>query len=256
MELKGDKSKVGLYLSGQQIEVPNANIFIVQPTINQIVSFGEDNFLIAINLLVKTENLTKQLKEGNSGLELYSDFQLLMIVLREDPSVRQMVQDLFELIFPDYSIQITELGINFLIQNKESEQNSFVGQIHAYNFDDFKILLSDLFTVHGDKDTEEREFNPANDAAAKIAKKLQRGREQRAQARGPQSLFGIYCSVLSIGLGMDINIFYNYTPFQLFDAYNRYFAKMQSDFYMRVSTMPFMDVSSMEQPKEWSRHLY
>lgn len=256
MELKGDKSKVGLYLSGQQIEVPNANIFIVQPTINQIVSFGEDNFLIAINLLVKTENLTKQLKEGNSGLELYSDFQLLMIVLREDPSVRQMVQDLFELIFPDYSIQITELGINFLIQNKESEQNSFVGQIHAYNFDDFKILLSDLFTVHGDKDTEEREFNPANDAAAKIAKKLQRGREQRAQARGPQSLFGIYCSVLSIGLGMDINIFYNYTPFQLFDAYNRYFAKVQSDFYMRVSTMPFMDVSSMEQPKEWSRHLY
>ena len=256
MELKGDKSKVGLYLSGQQIEVPNANIFIVQPTINQIVSFGEDNFLIAINLLVKTENLTKQLKEGNSGLELYSDFQLLMIVLREDPSVRQMVQDLFELIFPDYSIQITELGINFLIQNKESEQNSFVGQIHAYNFDDFKILLSDLFTVHGDKDTEEREFNPANDAAAKIAKKLQRGREQRAQARGPQSLFGIYCSVLSIGLGMDINIFYNYTPFQLFDAYNRYFAKVQSDFYMRVSTMPFMDVSSMDQPKEWSRHLY
>ena len=256
MELKGDKSKVGLYLSGQQIEVPNANIFIVQPTINQIVSFGEDNFLIAINLLVKTENLTKQLKEGNSGLELYSDFQLLMIVLREDPSVRQMVQDLFELIFPDYSIQITELGINFLIQNKESEQNSFVGQIHAYNFDDFKILLSDLFTVHGDKDTEEREFNPANDAAAKIAKKLQRGREQRAQARGPQSLFGIYCSVLSIGLGMDINIFYNYTPFQLFDAYNRYFAKVQSDFYMRVSTMSFMDVSSMDQPKEWSRHLY
>lgn len=256
MELKGDKSKVGLYLSGQQIEVPNANIFIVQPTINQIVSFGEDNFLIAINLLVKTENLTKQLKEGNSGLELYSDFQLLMIVLREDPSVRQMVQDLFELIFPDYSIQITELGINFLIQNKESEQNSFVGQIHAYNFDDFKILLSDLFTVHGDKDTEEREFNPANDAAAKIAKKLQRGREQRAQARGPQSLFGIYCSVLSIGLGMDINIFYSYTPFQLFDAYNRYFAKVQSDFYMRVSTMPFMDVSSMDQPKEWSRHLY
>lgn len=253
-EFKGDKTKVGLYLSGQQIEVANANIFISQPTINQIVRFGEDNFLVAINLLTKTENLIKQLKEGNSELELYTDFQLLMIVLKEDPSVQQLVQNLFELIFPDYKIEITDVGINFLIEGEE--QDIFVGQIHPYNFDEFKILLSDLFAVHGNKDTEEREFNPVNDAAAAIAKKLQKGREQRAQAQGPQSLFGIYCSSLSIGMNMDINIFYNYTPFQLYDAYNRYFAKWQSDFYMRVSTMPFMDVSKMERPEEWSRNLY
>ena len=55
---------------------------------------------------------------------------------------------------------------------------------------------------------------------------------------------------------MDINIFYNYTLFQLCDAYNRYMSKLQSDFYSRVSTMPFMDVSKMERPKEWTRHLY
>ena len=79
--------------------------------------------------------------------------------------------------------------------------------------------------MHGDKDLEEREFNPVNDAAAAIAKKLQKGREKRAEARGKQSLFGIYCSTLSIGMNMDVNIFFNYTPFQLYDAYNRYFAK-------------------------------
>ena len=253
-ELKGDKTKVGLYLSGQQVEIPGANIFIEQPTIKQIVNFGEDEFLMAISLLTKTENLIKQLKEGNSGLEIYSDFQLLMIVLKEDDSVRQLIQNLFELIFPCYHIEIADFGINFLI--KEEDKDIFVGQIHPYNFDDFKILLSDLFSMHGIGDAEEKDFNPVNDAAAEIAKKLQKGREKRAQARGPQSLFGIYCSVLSIGMSMDINIFYNYTPFQLYDAYNRYFAKWQSDFYMRVSTMPFMDVSKMERPEEWSRHLY
>lgn len=255
MEFKGDKTKVGLYLSGQEIEVPGANIFITQPTIKQIVSFGEDNFLITIGLLIKTENLIKQLKQGNSELERYSDFQLLMIVLREDASVRQLVQNLFELIFPKYKIEILDFGINFITQDEEGK-DIFVGQVHSYNFEVFKILLSDLFMIHGNKDTEEVEFNPIDDRAAEIAKKLQRGREKRAEQRGPQSLYGIYCSVLSIGLGMDINIFFNYTPFQLYDAYNRYMSKQQSDFYIRVSTMPFMDVSKMERPEEWSRHLY
>lgn len=256
MEFKGDKTKVGLYLSGQEIEIPGANIFITQPTIKQIVTFGEDNFLVTISLLVKTENLINQLKMGNSELEMYSDFQLLMIVLREDSSVRQMVWDLFELIFPLYHVEITDFGLNFFIHDNEDNKEIFIGQIHPYNFDEFKTLLSDLFVMHGDKDLEEREFNPVNDAAAAIAKKLQKGREKRAEARGKQSLFGIYCSTLSIGMNMDVNIFFNYTPFQLYDAYNRYFAKWQHDFYMRVSTMPFMDVSKMERPQEWSKNLY
>ena len=256
MEFKGDKTKVGLYLSGQQVRIPNANLFIEQPTIKQIVNFGEDEFLIAVSLLIKTENLIKGLKEGNSGLVMYSDFQLLMIVLKEDESVKKLVQDLFELIFPQYIIEITEVGINFFIYDDENDKNTFVGQIHSYNFEDFKILLSDLFITHGLNEEGERDFNPANDAAAAIAKKLEKGREKRSKARGPQSLFGIYCSVLSIGMGIDINILYNYTPFQLYDAYNRYFAKHNSDFYMRLSTMPFMDASKVERPEEWSRHLY
>lgn len=255
MEFKGDKTKVGLYLSGQEVEIPGANIFITQPTIKQIVRFGEDEFLITVCLLIKTENLIRQLKQGNSILEQYSDFQLLMTVLREDDSVRRMVQNLFELIFPDYKTEILDFGINFIAQDEDGK-DVFVGQIHSYNFDAFKILLSDLFMVHGNSDTEEKEFNPIDDRAAAIAAKLQKGREKRAQARGPQSLFGIYCSVLSIGLGIDINTFFNYTPFQLYDAYNRFTSKQQSDFYVRVSTMPFMDVSKMERPEEWSRQLY
>ena len=49
---------------------------------------------------------------------------------------------------------------------------------------------------------------------------------------------------------MVINVFYNYTPFQLYDAFNRYFAKVQSDFYTKVSTTPLMDVSKMETPED------
>lgn len=260
MELKGDKRLVGLMLSGQQVQIPGANLFITQPTINQIVTFGEDNFLVAVSLLSSTKNLIKRIKQGNSELQRYSDFQLLMIVLQEDESIRLLVDNLFTLIFPDYLIRVEQASINFLVsyeseEDEEELQYALVGQIHPYNFENFQNLLYDLFTPKGSKESEP-EFNPANEAAASIAAKLQKGREKRAEQRGPQSLFGIYCSILSIGLNIDINTLYNYTPFQLYDAYNRFASKMESDFYTRVSTMPFMDVSKMDRPEEWTRNLY
>ena len=95
MELKGDKRLVGLMLSGQQIQLPGANLFITQPTINQIVTFGEDDFLIAISLLGNTKKLIDKVKQGNSELQMYPDFQLLMIVLQEDLSVRMLIENLF-----------------------------------------------------------------------------------------------------------------------------------------------------------------
>ena len=122
MELKGDKRLVGLMLSGQQIQLPGANLFITQPTINQIVTFGEDDFLIAISLLGNTKKLIDKVKQGNSELQMYPDFQLLMIVLQEDLSVRMLIENLFTLIFPDYLIQIEQAAINFLVQDEENEE--------------------------------------------------------------------------------------------------------------------------------------
>ena len=55
---------------------------------------------------------------------------------------------------------------------------------------------------------------------------------------------------------MNINELYNYTPFQLLDAFKRYAAKMAYDLYQRVSTMPMMDVSKMDEPKNWVDDLY
>ena len=93
-----------------------------------------------------------------------------------------------------------------------------------------------------------------------IAEKIKKGREkvhaQKATSEGEHSLFADYCSTLSIGMHMDVGIFFNYTPFQLYDAYRRFFSKEQSDFYMRVTSMPMMDTSKMEAPPEWQRNLY
>ena len=55
---------------------------------------------------------------------------------------------------------------------------------------------------------------------------------------------------------MDINILYNYTPFQLFDAYKRYQVKQAYDLYQKVATTPMMDTSKMTEPDNWLDNIY
>lgn len=250
---KGDN--VGLYLSGQPVQIKDCNIAITQPKIKDIVLFGEDNFLICSNILGRPENITKKIREGNSELMAFDDFQLLLVVLRQEPTIKQSILDFFRLIFPNYEVKIEDASIDFFVTQEENK--ILVGRVHPFNFNLLQETIIDLFEP---KLEGEIEYNPANDAAAAIAEKLKAGRERKkqlnAENEGPQSLFGRYTSILAIGMQMDINVFYNYTPFQLYDAFNRYFAKVSSDFYSKVSTTPLMDVSKMETPEEWVRNLY
>lgn len=257
MAIKGDKRKLGLVLSGQPLPIKDANIFITQPKIKDIVQFGEDDFLVSVQMLVSMEQFANQIKQGNSELMIFSDFQLLLIMVHEDPTVKSMVLKLFDLIFPEYTVDFTEDTIDFsVIQN---DKQVIVGRLYPFNFEDFQIVLNDAFIPQGDNEREP-DYNPANEQASKIAEKIKKGREkvhaQKAATEGDRSIFADYCSTLSIGMHTDINVFFNYTPFQLYDAYRRYFSKVQSDFYMRVSTMPLMDTSKMETPPEWQRNLY
>ena len=244
---KGDK--VGLYLSGQPVPIKDCNIILTQPKVRDVVLFGEDEFLIVINILGHPENIVQQLKQGNSELVVFDDFQLLLVVLRQEPTIKASLLYFFNLIFPDYEIKIEDASIDFYIIQEEAKK--LVGRITGFNYEHFQATINDLFEP---KIEGEVEYNPANDAAAQIAEKLKKGRERKKQMNaaqeGPQSLFGRYTSILAIGLQMDINVFYAYTPFQLYDAFNRYFAKVSSDFYTKVSTTPLMDVSKMETPEE------
>ena len=57
---------------------------------------------------------------------------------------------------------------------------------------------------------------------------------------------------------MDINVFYNYTPFQLYDAFNRFLAKMARDKYESMLMIPFADTSKIQanEPPSWLENLY
>jgi hypothetical protein len=253
MAIQGD---LGLYLSGMPVPVSQCNIVITPPKVKEILmTIGEDDFLMIMQIIGHTDLFVRDIKEGNPELNLLSDFQVLLVILQGERSIKALSETFFDLIFPEYNMTITENSIEFRLK----ETDALISVINPFNFPYFQRTLSELFEP---QNTTEEEFNPIDDKAREIAEKLKRGREKRNQLNAKKddskmkSLFAVQTSVLSVGLGIDINTFFNYTPFQLYDAFMRYTSKLASDFYRRVSSMPFMDTSQMEAPPEWTRGLY
>lgn len=247
----GDKRRVGLYFSGKPVLIEDLNIVITPPTINDIVMYGEDSFLFNAQLIVHTDEFVEQIKKGNSELEIYSNFQLLMTLIREEGHVRDELEEFFDFVFPDYKVKFTKNSIDFKITLEDGKER-IVGRITPFNYDSLKNIIDILFLSQvGEK---EIEYNPADDKAKVIAEKIKAGRKKTQQLKSEkskdQSMFAQIISSLAIGMQMDINIFYNYTPFQLYDIHKRFFLKQAYDFYQKVATTPFMDTSKMESPED------
>lgn len=243
---------VGLYLSGSPVPVNMCAIYITQPTIKQIIQFGEVDFLMAVHLLTNIEDFLGDIRnQGNLELDAMSNFQILLMLVEQDPSIKKTLNTLFELIFPDYDIKYTKNSMNFSLRNDENK--NMIGQITSFTFEIFQRAIKELFSLDGKANSDD--YNPANEAAKEIAKKLKRGKQKINELagknnKGDMSLFGTYASILSIGMMIDINVFFNYTPFQLQDSFNRYLLKVKYDLYQKVSTTPMMDTSKMEEPEE------
>ena len=248
MRLQGDQ--IALYLSGQDVPVVDCNIVIHQPTIKQIVMFKETSFISAVQLFGNIDETIVKLREVNPLTEQFTDFQLLMALLNQDDKIKKNINDFFELIFPQYIIEIENEDICFYYNEQK------VGIINLYNYKTFCSIVDILFGLP----TSKKKYNPANKKAQEIAEKFKKRAEILAKKKGKDddspSLYGSYVSILSVGMNIDINVLFNYTPFQLYDTFNRYWKKVNSDFYQRDSTMPMMDVSKMEEPDSWTDNLY
>ena len=253
-------NEVLLYLSGQPVLVKGCNILIYQPRIKDIATAGEEEFLLAAQSVGNIEKLVAPIKKlGKSELEMYSDFQLFLAMTVADENFKNSLDTFFDLIFPLYELHITENEITFSLK----ENGQTVGMVNPYNFEEFTRIIGNLFLINSDKDEEEVNYDPVNGKAAEIAEKLRAGREKvkeikkaSGETKDIGSLYANYISVLSIGTGVPISYYFDYTPFQLYDAFQRYWAKIGNDLYQKISTTPLMDVSQLEKPEEWSRNLY
>lgn len=205
----------GALINGTDIPVPECQLVLHQPKLEEISYMGESDFFTGVQTLCLYKSM---FIEDKNVLEEVSNFQIFMTVMQEKETAdkKRNVVDLMSILLPTKKVLFTPMSM--IIQG-DGESIT----VDESNFDNLQNVLREIFcSKTGPMD--QSAFNPVNDKAKEIAQKLMRGRQRVAQQKGSStsSVFCQYESILSVGLQLPITTFKNYTLFQLYDQFERY----------------------------------
>lgn len=252
-------------MTGIDIPFPAAQIVIHQPSIKEISYFGEEEFFIGCELLKFSKDSLPS--EDKDNLKDQTNFDVIMSIMREKKD-KSLVRNslgakmIFSLLFPDYTVQFKKNSIVLLKENeiieKVNGQLKKTTQLEEHridndNYEDFKAILIDIFCLSaGSGDN----YNPAGDLAKKIADKLKKGNQKRAELEKQKmhfTVFGRYASILAIGLKIDLNVLNNYTVYQLYDQFKRYELKVSNDIHLKAQ---LAGAKNLEKVENWMKNIH
>lgn len=201
-------------MCGTDIPVPECQIIIHQPQIREIALLGEKDFFTG----VQTFCVNKAMLQDKGILANTNNFQIFMTIMSEKETVDKKiaVQSIANLFFPNYKMLLTPRALTF----RDKDQTITVDET---NFEALQKAISTICCLRTAPGQET--FDPANEAAAEIARKLMRGRQRVAEQKGETnaSIFSQYLSILTIGLqSMSLQDLMNLTIFQIYDLIERY----------------------------------
>lgn len=234
-------------VAGVDIPFPEAGVTLHQPTIKEIAFLGEDVFFSGCEIL----NFSKELLEEKDkiSLENKSDFDILIAILRERNAVmqknRNCVKLVLELIVPGYTAEFNDLSIDLV---KEEKIHSLTND----NFISFKRLLNRISAY---KKGNAQDYNPSGRMAKEIAEKLRKRQLKLAEDKPPQKLdiFARYSSVIAVGMGIDLKQVMEWTPYQLFDQYERFMLKTAYDINIKAKLAGAKDLKEAE---DWMKDIH
>lgn len=233
-------------MCGTDIPIPECQLIAHQPTLKEIAFIGEpDFFLGAYTLNVQK----KMISQGETLLEDMNNFYIFMTIITEASDKKEAVKKVLQLVFPNYKINFLPRSLIFVSEHGNS-------MVDDSNFEALQDKLREIFCL-ASSSINQGAFNPADDRAAEIAKKLMRGRERVAAQNGTsaQGSFFTQCiSTLTVGLNsMSLQDCINLTVYQLFDLQERYMLYVSWD----------MDIRSRlaggkpdDQPDNWMKNIH
>lgn len=213
-------------MAGIDIPIPELQLTLHPPTLQDIAFMGEEDYFQAIQYLCLEK---RQFIQDESLLETITNFQVLMKILMqpEFKDKKQIILTVLQLLFPDRKTLVTPNSI--ILMNKEKESSI----IDESNFPVFQNVLNQVSCTKqifkGDNDIV---YNPVNATAKKIADKLEASRRKIAQIKSADqgSVLTRYISILVVGLNsMTLQDCLNLTVFQLFDLVDRYMLQVSWD---------------------------
>lgn len=243
-------------ITGIDIPFFEARAVIHQPTLKEIAYLGEKKFFLGCELLTFSKDSLSE--EDKVDLKDKTNFDIILSILREKGNIISVnngmaARGLLRLLFPTCEVYVGEDSI--ILRELDPETAQFPEHVlDNSNFDKFQKLIKEIFQLK----TTEKTYNPQGDLAKKIADKLNRGKQRLAELNARNELTKVsilsrYASILAVGMQKDINVFSNYTVFQLYDEFNRFELYEQNDTFIRARLAGAKDV---EQPPYWKKDLY
>lgn len=234
-------------MCGIDIPIPECQLIIHQPRIKEIAYIGEQDFFIGVQTLCIDKKIFIQDK---ALLESTNNFQIFMTIMSEKETADKKfaVQQVCTLLFPDYKVNFTPRSIIMM-------SSSGMITIDENNFEALQSIIASICCLHSGP-SDQQQFNPANDKAAEIAKKLMRGRQIAAQQKGGTntSIFSQYLSTLTVGLhSMSLQDLMDLTMFQLYDLIERYMLYINWDMDIRSRLAGGKPDS---QPDNWMKNIH
>lgn len=234
-------------MCGIDIPIPECQLVLHQPKINEIALIGESEFFTGIQTLCINKNMIAQ---GETLLANTNNFQIFMTIMQEKETEdkKEAIKQLFPLLFPKQKLMITPRSLTLI---SEESENIVIDET---NFEELQKIVSQVFCINTGP-IETQTFNPQSKKAKEIAEKLMRARQRiAAQKGGNGSIFAQYISTLTVGLNsMSLEDCQKLTMYQLFDLVERYMLYVNWD----------LDVKSRlaggkpdKQPDNWMKNIH
>ena len=214
-------------MCGIDIPIPECQLVIHQPRIREIAYLGEQDFFTGVQTLCIDK---KMMIQDKALLDTTNNFQIFMTIMSEKETAdkKEAVQQVCTLLFPDCKTIFTPRSM--ILQGKGG-----MITIDENNFEPMQQMVTQICCLRSGPG-DQQSFNPANEKAAEIARKLMRGRQIVAEQKGETntSIFSQYLSTLTVGLhSMSLQDLMDLTMFQLYDLIERYMLYINWDMDIR-----------------------
>lgn len=241
--------------SGCDIPITSMGVEVRQPTLKDIAKFGEKNLAKVLSLIDYSkkdyeEYLEAKLDAGEfsqeeveavkTDLMFMTDFQLILEAAKEETVLRASFTSLFYFLFPTSKRVVIEEDRFVSISFTDRKAITLSEEM----FLEFKDVVLEMFLMKG---VEKSAFNPVNDKAADIARKIEERRRKLAAEKGEDedsSPIATNASIVSTLDGISIREVYQYTLPQLYQQLER--AMTYSTFKDQITLGAFAGLKDVE----------
>lgn len=233
-------------ICGTDIPVPECQLVLHQPRLEEIAFIGEQVFFVGVQTLCLHKSM---FIEDKVVLMTTTNFQIFMTIMNEKEvrDKKEAVISVLTLVLPDYTVLFTPNSLIF-------KKDDLMITIDEDNFEIFQQALREIFCM-SDGPMDQQAFNPANKKAKEIADKIMKGRKKVAELKGTSnaSIFSQYISMLTIGLHISMLEMTKLTMFQLYDLVERYGLWVNWDIDLRSR---LAGAKPDERPENWMKNIH